>query len=397
LKKQKQTTAPKGATGPESAIAPPHDTTSNQFMIGQMSEVESAIETSLLQEASEESEESEESDGGYTCVDTGPQVGTSGSMSPPEGLTREQYSRPNRASRNKYTGSPSSVPVVTPPGMTVYEPGDRIPGSVRRWYAKNGGTDRAPVQTEGRVYPSRHPGEERDHFLRKPDLSGWHTMTRTHMNTPEEQNATRVTVDKGQLRWKGAPLDTEGAEPALQQSGADRMLYAMQGTDLRVDDAGARNRELGGAAWRLARARAETREKEKEKGSNLDEYPELEFPKYSEHFHHTSLFAGEAVSAAGDLEVRQGRLVKITNTSGHYKPDTLGLVQALESLRELKADLGATRISVMGADGEKERGDYSAERFLQVRGQTQVLDAHDEAMKQIRGRSTPGPEQSSSG
>lgn len=50
------------------------------------------------------------------------------------------------------------------------------------------------------------------------------------------------------------------------------------------------------------------------------------------HRHHSSLLAGGAVSGAGELKVSKGRLVWISNKSGHYCPDVFHLLQILHSL-----------------------------------------------------------------
>jgi hypothetical protein len=52
------------------------------------------------------------------------------------------------------------------------------------------------------------------------------------------------------------------------------------------------------------------------------------------HFHHSSLIAGEAVQAAGRLIVKNGKIVEITNSSGHYTPPP-------SSLEAIKRFLGS--------------------------------------------------------
>lgn len=49
-------------------------------------------------------------------------------------------------------------------------------------------------------------------------------------------------------------------------------------------------------------------------------------------FHHSSLAGGERVAAAGTIRVEQGRLVGISNASGHYQPGGWQTEQALTSL-----------------------------------------------------------------
>lgn len=48
--------------------------------------------------------------------------------------------------------------------------------------------------------------------------------------------------------------------------------------------------------------------------------------------HHSSLLAGASVAGAGEMCVRQGRIVWISNKSGHYQPPPLNLLQSVVSL-----------------------------------------------------------------
>jgi hypothetical protein len=49
-------------------------------------------------------------------------------------------------------------------------------------------------------------------------------------------------------------------------------------------------------------------------------------------FHHSSLLAGAAVSAAGELSVKNGTIQFATNCSGHYRTPTSSMVQLRDSL-----------------------------------------------------------------
>jgi hypothetical protein len=50
--------------------------------------------------------------------------------------------------------------------------------------------------------------------------------------------------------------------------------------------------------------------------------------------HHTSLLAGQPVVGAGELEVRDGRVVAMTDASGHYRPEPEHNDRVLQSLRD---------------------------------------------------------------
>ncbi|MBU2670227.1 hypothetical protein KOI35_42675 [Actinoplanes bogorensis] len=52
------------------------------------------------------------------------------------------------------------------------------------------------------------------------------------------------------------------------------------------------------------------------------------------HIHHSSLLGGESVVGAGEIEVRDGRLVAMTDQSGHYHPKASQNDIALQSLRD---------------------------------------------------------------
>jgi hypothetical protein len=100
--------------------------------------------------------------------------------------------------------------------------------------------------------------------------------------TPEEQEAHRVFVDgSGNLRWAkdNSLLDTSKAS-TVHSGGAGRAIFVMDGH------------------------------------GNL--YASLE--QQVGRIHHSSLLAGADVVGAGEIEVRNGRLVVMTDQSGHYVP-----------------------------------------------------------------------------
>lgn len=68
--------------------------------------------------------------------------------------------------------------------------------------------------------------------------------------------------------------------------------------------------------------------------------------------HHSSLLAGASVGGAGEMCVREGRLVWISNKSGHYHPLPINLLQTLLSLA--RQGYGAhMRVVCMYADGSQ--------------------------------------------
>jgi hypothetical protein len=52
------------------------------------------------------------------------------------------------------------------------------------------------------------------------------------------------------------------------------------------------------------------------------------------HTHHSSLLGGEPVSGAGEIQVQNGKLVALTDQSGHYQPSAASNDRVLQSLRD---------------------------------------------------------------
>jgi hypothetical protein len=74
------------------------------------------------------------------------------------------------------------------------------------------------------------------------------------------------------------------------------------------------------------------------------------FEAERDRLHHSSLLAGAPVACAGELLVFDGRLLLISNQSGHYRPPPRALAQALDALLRAGADLSATRVLSLGVD-----------------------------------------------
>lgn len=73
----------------------------------------------------------------------------------------------------------------------------------------------------------------------------------------------------------------------------------------------------------------------------MDENAEIYVSKRHEVYriHHSSLVAGAPTSAAGEFRVEKGRLVKVRDCSGHYRP-------TLAHMRQLGAELRARGVKV---------------------------------------------------
>jgi hypothetical protein len=70
-------------------------------------------------------------------------------------------------------------------------------------------------------------------------------------------------------------------------------------------------------------------------------------------FHHSSLAAGQAVAAAGEMKVVDGKLISISNRSGHYLPDHTYTEQVLHCLRSQGLDVSAAKVVVISKEQPK--------------------------------------------
>lgn len=67
-------------------------------------------------------------------------------------------------------------------------------------------------------------------------------------------------------------------------------------------------------------------------------------------FHHSSLVAGESVWMAGKIRIANGRVVEVTNASGHYKPGVTSLLLFLNWLKQSGVKLEGSSVSITGVD-----------------------------------------------
>ncbi len=91
-------------------------------------------------------------------------------------------------------------------------------------------------------------------------------------------------------------------------------------------------------------------------------------PQLIGRFQHSSFFAGGALASAGEIRVENGRLIGISNKSGHYRPNWLFLVQVLQELRSRGVKLEGVQARVYGLDPDRpdKASDYpgGAAQFL---------------------------------
>ncbi len=66
-------------------------------------------------------------------------------------------------------------------------------------------------------------------------------------------------------------------------------------------------------------------------------------------YHHSSLLAGASVRFAGMVAFLDGRVRRISDTSGHYRPESWRILWLLRDLRRRGADLSQIEVSGRGA------------------------------------------------
>jgi hypothetical protein len=92
-------------------------------------------------------------------------------------------------------------------------------------------------------------------------------------------------------------------------------------------------------------------------------------------FHHSSFLAGAPVLAAGELAVESGRIVALTNKTGHYKAGALELASTLRILESSGVILTTLNVS----DPFRSKGKwYTGSKALEVEGALDSLTSTDE-------------------
>lgn len=84
--------------------------------------------------------------------------------------------------------------------------------------------------------------------------------------------------------------------------------------------------------------------------------------------YHSSITGGRPVDAAGEIEIRDGRVLAISNLSGHYRPDPEHLLNTLSWLAGRGIDVSGVKVGVL----DKE---YDAVRFVEAGGDVTALEA----------------------
>ncbi len=84
--------------------------------------------------------------------------------------------------------------------------------------------------------------------------------------------------------------------------------------------------------------------------------------------YHSSITGGRPVDAAGEIEIRDGRVVAISNLSGHYRPGPEHLLNTLSWLAGRGIDVSGITVGVLDRN-------YDAARFVKAGGDVAALEA----------------------
>jgi hypothetical protein len=67
-------------------------------------------------------------------------------------------------------------------------------------------------------------------------------------------------------------------------------------------------------------------------------------------FHHSSLISGQPAAAVGEIEVQNGRLIALSDRSGHYRPQRAFTGQAIDELRKNGVDFVNVQLDIISDD-----------------------------------------------
>ena len=81
----------------------------------------------------------------------------------------------------------------------------------------------------------------------------------------------------------------------------------------------------------------------------------LSFDHKRDLFHHSSLLAGAPVAAAGDMTIINGKLLAISNSSGHYRPPPASLDRVLQRLAAMGVPLAKVKVTPVDSKSSRSR------------------------------------------
>lgn len=139
----------------------------------------------------------------------------------------------------------------------------------------------------------------------------------------------------------GSALNTIGAErPAAIGAKGDRHIFTMDGQgQFYTADAIKENVERGKQA--------------RDSGASTQE-----------RFHHSSFLAGEEVAGAGEMQVRDGQVELVSDTSGHYRPGSQQMMQTVQQLEKNNVPVEKLGVEFVGKSQGQEALQASAVELL---------------------------------
>jgi hypothetical protein len=188
---------------------------------------------------------------------------------------------------------------------------------------------------------------------------------------------TSKTVERGRIE-KTAYLDAQGRKPFEARVEAGQIVFVQDGKPvdtasgakmLKIAEAGRFIFVLSTAGvLYLADAVGESHARTAAgDGDNIN-------------FHHTSFLSGDDVLAAGDMRIVDGKLIAVSNHSGHYKMKGVSNSQILAKLGELGVDTSAIKVDIVdGSTVTRATGHAVAESAQNYK----LLEAHQEVMNDI--------------
>lgn len=288
----------------------------------------------------------------------------------------------------------SSAPLTRPRSNAIVAGSPPAPSTppasdMRDFYSYDGGSSSSPmvgspdVASSGPAAPdpkyqtkAMEPGMTSfDSNLQRAGVAGAPLPSKTFYADSDDKRAPyKRGIQDGKITsGDGSNLDTIGAlRPPAHGGKADRHIFTM-------DDQG---------EFYSADAIAETNRR----GQEAQTAGKTE----QERFHHSSFLAGQDVAGAGEMQVRDGQVEIVSDTSGHYKPGSKQMLNTVKELDAQKAGVERIGTEFVGKGGGQETLRGSALEVLGYEGhgeeniETQMRASHakkDSVMAELLSKS----------
>lgn len=200
--------------------------------------------------------------------------------------------------------------------------------------------DRAAIGSQTLTLPKL---AEFDEETQAHGFWGRQGMKPTYYHPAAQPNPYKLDIQDGRLQQAGAALTTRGTLPQFHKDKAHRYMFTMSGSG-----------DFHAAGVRQG---------------------------FAEHgrVHHTTMSGGAEAAAAGELQINQGRLEAISDSSGHYRPAAALTYQALQGLQSQGVDLSTTNVELSGKKASERALSISATEMMAY--QPEMDAARDEARR----------------